>query len=87
MPIYLREKQENQAKPGSLVSELTRLKQMVVMLQKQLNKMTQSIRQLKSEKHRMEIDMTRKDTEMKRLKAELQRITKGKRGGNDFGDF
>ena len=74
--------------PGSSGSETTKLKQLVVLLQQQLNKMTKTIRELKNTKSKLEADVTRRDTEIKRLKGELQRITKGRyNDGSDFGSF
>lgn len=88
MPIYLKEEKKNQALPGSSGSETTKLKQLVVLLQQQLNKMTKTIRELKNTKSKLEADVTRRDTEIKRLKGELQRITKGRyNDGSDFGSF
>lgn len=88
MPIYLREDEKNQARPGSSISDTNKLKQVISILQERLNFLTKSIKQLKAERTRAEMELARLTAENNRLKADLQRITRGRRGGgHDFGDF
>ncbi len=88
MPIYLREDKKNQASPGSSISDTNKLKQVISILQERLNFLTKSIKQLKAERTRAEMELARLTAENNRLKADLQRITRGRRGGgHDFGDF
>lgn len=90
MPIYIREKhQEDPAKLGSSPSE-ARLKQLAAALHDQLKRMTATLRQLKSEKRSLEHQVAQKDSEIRQLKQELQQLKQRGRknvGPVDFGDW
>ncbi len=75
--------------PGSAVSgEMSRVMKMATLLQQQLRALTQTVKKLKYEKARLELEVQRRDSEIRQLRTELQRMTRGRRNnGDDFGDF
>lgn len=79
---------KNRATPGSSASgELSRVMKLAALLQQQLRAMTQTVKKLKHEKARLELEVQRRDSEIRQLRTELQRLSRGRNNGPDFGDF